>query len=53
MQFFQRIQQDKYLQQPDDKNNDNNRVKYILDSALHRDIGVYQPENNTDNNQNK
>jgi hypothetical protein len=53
MQFFQRIQQAKYLQQPDDKDDHNNRVEYILDGALHGDVGIYQPENNTDNNQNK
>ena len=37
----------------DDNDNHNNCVEYAFDLAVHGDVGVHQPENNTYNDQYK
>ena len=51
MQTFQIIQQAKCLQQPNDNNNYNNCIKNIFDGALHRNVRVYKPKKNPNNNE--
>ena len=48
---FYRIQKPKRFQEPNDNNNYNNNVKNTFDFAIHRYIGVNEPEENTYNNQ--
>jgi hypothetical protein len=46
-----RIQNPKHPQEPDNNNDHHHYVEDVFDLAIHRDIVVYQPENNTGDNQ--
>ena len=41
----------KYLEKPNDNNNHNHHIEYAFDLAIHWDVGIHKPENNTHNNQ--
>lgn len=43
------IQNAKLFQQPNHKNNYNNRIKNIFNGALHGNVAVYQPKYNSNN----
>ena len=53
MHASQRIEKTKWLQQPNDNYNHNNDIEDAFDFAIHWNVGIHKPENNTDNNQHK
>jgi hypothetical protein len=44
----QRIQESESLEQPDHDSDHNNDIKNVFDLAIHRDVGVYQPKQHSD-----
>jgi hypothetical protein len=50
--ILQTFQNSKYVEQPNHKNDYNNRIQYIFNSALHGNVTVYQPEYNPGHNNN-
>jgi hypothetical protein len=53
IQALQRINKSKGLQKPDDNSNYDNDVENVFDFSIHGDVGIHQPEDNTNNNQYK
>jgi hypothetical protein len=51
MEVLQLGKQAKFLQQPYYNNYHNNHIKYYFDSALHGDVCIDKPKDNSDNNQ--
>jgi hypothetical protein len=51
LEVFKRTQKPEHLQQPDNNHNHNHHIEDVFDLAIHRDVIVYKPENDSDNNQ--
>ena len=47
------IEQAKYLEQPNDKRNNNHDVEDLFDFAIHWDEWIDQPKNHTNDDDNK
>jgi|WetSurMetagenome_2_1015567.scaffolds.fasta_scaffold110845_2 hypothetical protein len=47
MYIHQVTEKSEYFQKPDDYYNYNYKVEYFFERALHRDITIYNPEDNT------